>query len=151
MLPIKIVVKGNESSKPVLKIARSFSLLQSNIKVINQQRKLIGYFTSKLFTWGGGFTIQNASGDQIADVKSCWQGLSLYYQLNDMDGKELGVVRWTGSSRSSFATSEEYIISLSQNVGTNRTLGNLVLAAGLAIDMVYRPGGQRFPENFRTI
>lgn len=144
ILPTMIVVKDNDSSKPFLKIKRSFSLLQSNIQVINQQRKPIGYFKSKLFSWGGGFTIHDPSGDQIADVKACWQGLGLDYRLSDMDGKELGVVRRIGSWSSGFKAGDEYVISLTQNLGKNRNLASLVLAAGLAIDIVYRSRGQEF-------
>ena len=138
MFPTTVVVKETEDSEPVLTIKRSFSFLRSKVDVIDQHQTCVGFFKSKIFTIGGGFTVHSPDGEQIADVKGNWKGWD--FKLNDLNGNELGVVnkKWAGALKEIFTSADNYVISLNESVGSNQGLAGLLLAAGLAIDIVFK-------------
>lgn len=138
LIPTMVVIKEDESSDPVITIKRGFTLLRSKVEVIDRNRTLVGFFKSKLFSLGGGFTVHNPSGEQIADVKGNWTGWD--FKLLDMNGQELGRVnkKWAGAMKEMFTSADNYIISLNDSLGTNSGLAALLLAAGLAIDIVFK-------------
>ncbi len=141
MFPTTVVIKEDEESEPVLTIKRRFAVLRSRVDVIDIHQKEVGFFKSKLFTLGGGFTVHNPSGDQIAEVKGNWKGWD--FRLLDKDCNELGRVnkKWAGAMKEIFTSADNYVISLSDHVGTNPGLAALLLAAGLAIDIVFKENG----------
>ena len=141
MFPTMVVVKEDEESEPVITIKRRFAVLRSQVDVIDQNQKEVGFFRSKLFTLGGGFTVHSPTGEQIADVKGNWKGWD--FQLLDMNGNELGRVnkKWAGAMKEIFTSADNYIISLNESTGTNPGLAALLLAAGLAIDIVFKEQG----------
>ena len=138
LLPTTVVIKEDEESEPVVTIKRGFTLLRSKVDVLDQHQTLVGFFKSKLFSFGGGFTVHNPAGEQIADVKGNWKGWD--FKLNDMNGNQLGQVnkKWAGALKEMFTSADNYVISLSDSVGTNPGLAALLLAAGLAIDIVFK-------------
>lgn len=138
LMPTTIVIKEDEASEPVLTLYRGMSFLRSNVQVIDEHQTVVGFFRSKLFSLGGGFTVHNPSGEQIADVKGNWKGWD--FKLLDMQGNELGQVnkKWAGAMKELFTSADNYVITLSDRVGSNRGLAALLLAAGLAIDIVFK-------------
>jgi uncharacterized protein YxjI len=138
MFPTTVIIKEDDASEPVLTIQRSFSLFIRTVYVIDQHQQQVGFFKSKLFSLGGGFTVHSPSGEQIADVKGNWKGWD--FQLLDMNGVELGRVnkKWAGALKEIFTSADNYFISLDDSIGTNQGLAALLLAAGLAIDIVFK-------------
>ncbi len=138
MLPTTVVIRETEDSEPVVTIHRPVSFLRSKVNVIGQDQNLVGFFRSKLFSLGGGFTVHNPEGEQIADVKGNWKGWD--FKLLDMNGNELGRVnkKWAGAMKEMFTSADNYVITLAESVGTHPGLATLLLAAGLAIDIVFK-------------
>ncbi len=116
LIPTTVVIKEDDSSAPVVTIKRGFSLLRQNVQVFDQHETLVGVFRSKIFSLGGGFTVHNPEGEQIADVKGNWKGWD--FKLLDMQGKELGKVnkKWAGALKEMFTSADNYVISLSDDV-----------------------------------
>ena len=131
----------DETGEPVITITRGFTFLRSKVNVIDEHGSPVGYFQSKLFSLGGGFTVHNPAGEQIADVKGNWKGWD--FQLSDLTGTELGRVKkkWAGAMKEIFTSADNYVIELNDSIGTNRGLAALLLAAGLAIDIVFKEKG----------
>lgn len=138
LLPTTVVIKEDEESAPIATIRRGVTLFRSVVHVLDKDQNPVGFFKSKLFTLGGGFTVHNPSGEQIADVKGNWKGWD--FKLTDMSGNELGTVnkKWAGTMKEMFTSADNYIISLNDSVGENPGLAVLLLAAGLAIDIVFK-------------
>ena len=63
--------------------------------------------------------------------------------MNDMRGKQLGVVnkQWAGAFKEIFTSADNYLIKLDESISTNPGLAALLLAAGLAIDIVFKETG----------
>ena len=141
MFPTTVVVREDAGSEPVITIRRRFSVLRSHVDVIDHNETQVGFFKSKLFSLGGGFTVHSPTGEQIADVKGNWKGWD--FKLLDMQGNELGRVnkKWAGAMKEIFTSADNYVISLSDGIGTNQGMAALLLAASLAIDIVFKENG----------
>jgi len=142
MLPTLIVIKENEESDPVVSISRGFTFLRAKVSVFDETGKEVGFFRSKLFSFGGGFTVHEPGGTQIADVKGNWKGWD--FKMTDMQGKQLGAVnkQWAGAMKEIFTSADNYMIKLDESISSNPGLAALLLAAGLAIDIVFKETGK---------
>ena len=140
-LPTTVVIQENEESEPVVTLHRGMTFLRSKVSVFDENDKDVGFFRSKLFTLGGGFTVHEPGGTQIADVKGNWKGWD--FKMTNMEGKELGVVnkKWAGALKEIFTSADNYLIKLDDSITTNPGLAALLLAAGLAIDIVFKETG----------
>jgi len=138
VLPTTINVYENENQPPVFSIKKSFTFIRSQITVFNSAGTSLGYFKSKIFTIGGGFTVHDSSGKQIADVSGDWKGWN--FKITDMSGQELGVVtkKWGGIAKEMFTSADNYVVSLSQAFEDQPVVKILLLAASLAIDTVFK-------------
>lgn len=139
-LPTKIrVYEGKEagaSGTLAFSIERPFTWLRAQVKVFDANGILLGKLTSKLLSIGGAFTVENAAGVKIADVKGDWKGWN--FQFLDPNGGKIGIVtkKWAGIGKELFTTADNYLISLEKDY--NKTEATLLLAAGLAVDIVYK-------------
>lgn len=138
MLPTTVNIYENENQPPVFSIHKSFTFIRSQITVFNSSGASIGYFKSKIFTIGGGFTVHDNSDKQIADVSGDWKGWN--FKITDMSGRELGVVtkKWGGIAKEMFTSADNYIVSLSEAFVEQPVVKILLLAASLAIDTVFK-------------
>jgi len=140
MLPTSVIVyQGGSAEAPGLllfEIRRSFNLgFRTRIQIINSQGISLGYFQKKAFSLGGAFFVFDAQGQQVAKVSGNWKGWD--FRFEDATGKALGQVtkKWAGFGKELFTTADNYIVSLEQS---NPGLATLLLAAGLAIDTVFK-------------
>lgn len=136
-LPTTIVIYDSETSEPVIKLTRGIPVARVKVKVIDEHDNPVGLFQSKLLALGGGFTVHNPAGEQIAEVKGDWKGFD--FKLLDLQGNSLGRVekQWTGFVKEIFTSADTYVIEIDESVGSNRGLAALLLAAGLAIDIIF--------------
>lgn len=72
----------------------------------------LGYFKSKFFSLGGGFWVFDTQDNQVAEIKGDWKG-------------------WKGWNF-------KFIGNIPSN---NSHINSLLLAAGLAIDIIYKEKG----------
>ena len=124
----KVIVKEDGESEPVL----TLDIRRPRIEVIDRHQNSVGFFKSKLFSLGGGFSVHSPSGDQIADIQGNWKGWD--FKLIDMNGNELGKVnkKWAGMKDygpvDNFQRGFRYMKTLIKNSG----LAALLLAASIA-------------------
>lgn len=137
-MPTTIVVRRLADDAPVLRMERGWRFLRSKIRIYDGQHELLGYFESKILTVGGGFHVYNAHGAQVADIKGNWIGWN--FRFLDAGGQALGLVtkKWAGIGRELFTSADNYLISLTDQGAAQPTTAALLLAAGLAIDALYK-------------
>ena len=136
-MPTAVNVYEDESQPPVLSIKRGFTFLRSKVQVVSEGRNL-GYFRSKLISIGGGFHVFDTRDQQVAEVKGNWKGWD--FRFLNKGGREIGTVtkKWAGLGKELFTSADNYIISLSDLTGSSPDAAALLLAAGLAIDVVFK-------------
>jgi uncharacterized protein YxjI len=137
MMPTTVNIYEREGQPPVLSIHRGFTFIRSKIRVVAGGKPL-GYFQSKLISIGGGFNVFDNQDQQVAEVKGNWKGWD--FKFESKQGREIGSVtkKWAGLGKELFTSADNYIISLKDLSGASPVASALLLAAGLAIDVVYK-------------
>ncbi|HUQ70506.1 MAG TPA: phospholipid scramblase-related protein [Planctomycetaceae bacterium] len=138
MMPTTVVIRAADSNDAVLTIKRGVAFLRSKVTVADAAGSPLGYFKSKLFSIGGGFDVFNLSDQKVAEVKGDWKGWN--FKFRTAAGEELGTVakQWAGVAKELFTSADNYVIALADGTPSNRSLAALLLAAGIAIDTVYK-------------
>src|SRR5689334_6009920 len=136
-LPTIVNVYEREGAEPVLSIHRGVALFRPKVHVTagNQQ---LGYFRAKAISIGPSFRMFDMQDREIGSVKGDWKGWN--FQLLGSGGEELGRVtkKWAGLAKELFTNADTYVISLSAAAAGRRDVAQLLLAAGLAIDTVFK-------------
>ncbi|MBI3851093.1 MAG: oxidoreductase [Verrucomicrobia bacterium] len=138
MMPTAVNIYEQEGQPRILSIQRGFTFLRSKIKVVAGDGTSLGYFKSKLFSIGGGFYVFDNQNQQVAEVKGNWKGWD--FKFLSKGGREIGTVtkKWAGLGKELFTSADNYIISLSDVSAAGPAASALLLAAGLAIDVVFK-------------
>lgn len=137
MMPTTVEVRDEEDAV-VFKIRRGGFLIQARVEVLNADGEMIGYFKSKLFSFGGGFWVYDAKDRQFAEVKGNFFGFD--YRVLTPDGEELGSVskKWGGALKELFTSADTYMVDVSEDLSEQPVAKMLVLAAALAIDVIFK-------------
>lgn len=139
-LPTEINIYEDEESGPVFTLAKKPGLFRVSVVVKDASGNQFGSLRSKIFSLGGGFTVLDNHGNQLADVKGDWKGWN--FRLLAMDGMEIGVVtkKWSGFGKEFFTSADNYMIALHEDTKyvEDPATACLLLAAGLAIDIVFK-------------
>ena len=142
LLPTRVDIIENPNDKGegkvVVSIKRGFTILRSKVKVLVDGDKEIGYFKSKLFSFGGGFWLFDSSNEKVAELKGDWKGWN--FKFLDMTGKEMGTVtkKWSGLGKEMFTSADNYMISITDQLKKDAGSKALLLAAGIAIDTIFK-------------
>lgn len=136
-LPTVVNVYEREGDPPVLSIHRGVALLRPKVHVTAGGQQL-GYFRAKALSIGPSFRIFDMQDREIGSVKGDWKGWN--FQLLGAGGEELGRVtkKWAGLGKELFTTADTYVINLAPAAAGRRDVAQLLLAAGLAIDTVFK-------------
>lgn len=141
LLPTTVVVIEGEdaSAEPVITISRGITLLRSRLRITGSGGKDLGTFKARLFAIGGAFDVFDPAGAKVATVKGDWKGWN--FRFLDDAGKEMGTITktWAGLGKELFTSADTYAVALQP--GVPAALMPLLLAAGLAIDVVYKEKG----------
>jgi len=141
-LPTDITVTGGDEGGPVLfQIRRPFALFRSpDVGVYDGSGTQVGCFVEK-FAWSKGFWIHDVHDKQMAEVKGNWKGRD--FKLLGPGGEVLGSVskKWGGLATELFTSADTYIVALNESLRGNRETTILLLAAALAIDVIYGERG----------
>ncbi|MEA2164028.1 MAG: hypothetical protein QOK37_2155 [Thermoanaerobaculia bacterium] len=137
MLPTAVNVYEGESTTPLLSIQRGFTFLRAKVAVVMGDRT-IGHLEAKLMSIGPSFRILDAQGGEIGSVKGDWKGWN--FQILAATGEELGTItkKWAGLGKELFTNADTYVIALSAGAASRPDTGALLLAAGLAVDTIYK-------------
>jgi uncharacterized protein YxjI len=141
MLPTTVNVYEQGKSRPLFSIHRPFTFFRSKVEIRDADDNLVGYFKSKILSLGGGFLVYDKNDNQFADVKGDWKGWN--FKFLTTDGVELGTVtkKWAGLAKELFTSADNYVITISEEVEEKEDGNMLLLAAGLAVDVIYKEGG----------
>lgn len=133
---VNFYVQGD--SKPLFSIYRPMTWFRSKVEVKNGEGQKIGSFKSKILSMGGGFWVYDAEEQQFAEVKGDWKGWN--FKFLTADGQELGSVgkKWAGMAKELFTTADNYVIALNDSAKGKPNSNELLLAAGIAIDIIYK-------------
>jgi len=136
-LPMRITVSETESGPALFEIRRGFTLMREKVGVY-VEGKQVGSFKRKMLSLGGGFHVLDATGTKVADVSGNWSGGT--YRFLDREGNEIGVVtrKWAGVGKELFTAADNYMISISDAGASQASANMLLLAAGLAVDIIYK-------------
>jgi uncharacterized protein YxjI len=136
-LPTVVNVYERETDPPVLAIRRGVALFRPKVHVWATDRQ-IGYFQAKVLSIGPSFRIFDMQDREIGSVKGDWKGWN--FQLLGPSGEELGRVtkKWAGLGKELFTTADTYVINIADAAAGRREVAQLLLAAGLAIDTVFK-------------
>ena len=138
ILPTQVnVYEGDDpqTGQLLFSIKRGLTFMRARVDVVDARGELVGWFKSKLFSVGGGFRVYSRDDVEVAEVKGDWKGWNFKFLLG---GKEIGCVtkKWSGLGKELFTTADSYMISL--NGESNAGQSVLLLAAGLAIDTIFK-------------
>ena len=140
LLPTKVFVyegaDPKDESKILFSIQRGFTLFRSHIDICDPHGNVVGRFKSKAFSLGGAFRVYDSVDNKVALVKGDWKGWN--FRFLDKSENEIGKVtkKWAGIGKELFTSADNYIIALNQEPTPANAI--LLLAAGLAIDTVYK-------------
>jgi len=140
ILPTKVFVyegsDPNDESRLLFSIQRGFTLLRSKVDVLNPDRSVVGWFKSKVWSIGGAFRVFDTQGQEVAMVKGDWKGWN--FRFLDAAQNEIGTItkKWAGIGKELFTSADNYMIALNGESEPSRAA--LLLAAGLAIDTIYK-------------
>lgn len=140
LLPTTINIYEQGSNRPLFNIKRGVTLFRSRVDIHDSKDRLIGYFKSKILSIGGGFYVYDHKDRQFAEVKGDWKGWNFKFVTGD--GEELGTVakKWAGLAKELFTSADNYIIALNPSAERAEDDSMLLLAAGLAVDIIYKEG-----------
>lgn len=137
-MPTTIVVSDLTDNSVLFIIHRGVSFFRPKVTVKSPQGEMIGYFRAKLFSLGVAFyssmpTISRlamSKGIGKAGISNC----SVHLEKNSAPSPK----KWAGMAKEIFTSADNYIVALSPTIQSNRSLATLLLAAGLAIDTVFK-------------
>jgi uncharacterized protein YxjI len=137
LLPTTVEVREREEGPVVLSFRRA-GLLRSRVVVNGRDGREIGRFKSKLWSLGGGFHVLDPRDHPVAEIKGDWKGWNFRFLASD--GSEIGKVtkKWAGLGKELFTSADNYVIALDERRPLPPNSAALLLAAGLAIDTVYK-------------
>lgn len=124
-----------------LSIHKPFAFFRAKVEVRDASGEPLGYFKSKLFSLGGGFWVYDTNDNQVAEVKGDWKGWN--FQFVTPDGGQIGQVtkKWAGIGKELFTSADNYMVVIDDDLADQPTAKSLLLAAALAIDIVFKEKG----------
>jgi uncharacterized protein YxjI len=138
LMPARICVyegKDEAARRLVFSLRRGATFLRSKVTIADANGAPLGHLQSKLLSLGGAFRVFGPDGQEIAVVKGDWKGWNFRFLAGET---ELGLVtkKWAGLGKELFTSADNYMVSLHGEPSPAVSL--LLLAAGLAIDTVYK-------------
>jgi len=138
LMPTRIsIYEGSEDAPQTLRfsIHRGAALFRPKVDIIDADGHSLGYFKTKAFSIGGAFRVFTPDDQEIALVKGDWKGWNFKFTSGE---DELGEVtkKWAGVGKELFTSADNYIIKINGEPDT--TINTLLLAAGLAIDTIFK-------------
>jgi len=135
LTPVSINVCESADDSLVFTIRRPVGLWRQRVSVYDADDRLIGYFQNRI-SWGGSFGVYDYHDELFAEINGDWLGRN--YMFVTPDGRELGNVKraaWPGLGLLMHAGI--YIVTIDGDLEDQPIAKMLLLAAALAIDIVY--------------
>lgn len=138
LLPNQLNVYDILDQRIAFYIKKPASFLRAKVLVYDGDGTCIGYFISKLITLVGGFYVYDIDDRQVAEITGDWKGWN--FRFVDQHGQDIGRVtkKWAGIGRELFTSADNYMISIDHPDAQGPRGSMLLLAAGLAIDTIFK-------------
>lgn len=142
LMPTKVEVREHPEGSLVFTIRKPVTFIRQRVEVHNAQGEQIGYFISKMFSIGGGFDVYDKNDRNFAEIRGKWTGWEFTFLTPD--GHEMGRVtkKWAGMLKQLFTSADNYVVSIADDLADQPIAKMLLLAAALAIDIVYYEQGK---------
>lgn len=141
LMPTKVEVREHPEGSLVFTIKKPVKLFRETVEVYDAEDRKIGHFKSKIFSLGGGFYVYDKNDNQFAEVKGKWTGWDFTFVTPE--GHQMGKVskKWAGALKELFTNADTYVVSISDDLADQPIAKMLLLAATIAIDVVYYEQG----------
>lgn len=139
LLATRVEVREKPDDSLVFTIRRGAYVFRSRVEVLDSHGELVGWFRSKVLTISGGFHVYDRAGNHFAEVKGRLLGFD--YRFVTPDGRvELGRVskQWGGLAKELFTSADTYGVEVGEELNEQPLAKMLILAAALAVDMIYK-------------
>jgi uncharacterized protein YxjI len=138
LMPTAVNVYETGKEEPVLSVKRPFAFLRPTVTVHDHNDQLIATLKSKVFSLGPHFHVLDPDDQMIAEVKGDWKGWN--FKFLNSSGEEIGTVtkKWAGLAKEFLTSADNYVIDLPKVPGSVKNATAILLAAGLAIDTIYK-------------
>ncbi len=141
LLPTRIEVREKPDDSLVFTLRRGWYIFKSRVEVHDADGNLIGYFKSKVLTISGGFHVYDKDDHHFAEVKGKWVGFNYRFLSPDHKvemgkvSKKLGAM---GLVKEMFTSADTFAVEVNPDLADEPLAKMLILAATLAIDMIYK-------------
>ncbi len=131
---VQVRTPGGEQ---VVRVTRGISLIISDVTVRDDSDRVIGGFKQKLFSIGGAFNVLDAAGNVRCSLQGKWTGWDFRFLAGE---HELAHVtkKWAGAAKELFTSADNYMLQISESVGPDDPVRQLIMAAVICIDMVLK-------------
>lgn len=132
------VAVTDTAGRSVLRVRRGVSLFLSRVEVLDDGGRSVGGFKQKLFSIGGAFSMLDARGNPVCELKGKWRNRDFTVLR---EGREIARVgrQWSGLGKELFTSADNYMLSIDPAaVPADSPLRPLILGAVLCIDMVLK-------------
>ena len=136
MTPFHVVVSDTQG-KLIVSVKRGVALFKSDVEVFDKNERLIGVFKQKVFSFGGKFEIHDANDRHLCTLQGKWTGWDFKFIQHS---KEIANVskKWAGMGKEFFTSADNYVLNIDNSVGAEDPIRQLILAAIMCIDMVFK-------------
>jgi uncharacterized protein YxjI len=134
--PFSVEIRTPEGQK-VLTVKRGISLILSTVDVLDENDRVVGHFSQKLFSIGGKFDVLDAQKQVVCTLRGKWTSWDFRFVRGET---ELASVtkKWMGVGRELFTSADNYVLSIAPAVGSSDPTRLLIVAAVMCIDMVLK-------------
>jgi uncharacterized protein YxjI len=152
LLPTLLEVREKPDDSLVFSLQRRGYLFRSRVDVRDAMGSVVGYFKSKILTIGGGFHVYDKDGRYFAEIKGNLFGFDYKFYNEDRSvqlgsvSKKLGGL--AGLARELFFSADNYFLRINPDLSEQPLAKMLLLAATLAIDLIYKSESRDFDLPF---
>jgi len=137
MLPFTLEIK-NANNEVEASIHRGWTFFMSKIAIHNAQGIAIGSIVQKFKLFKPTFKIQDALGNEIAEISGDWKAWN--FNIQDNTKAQIGTIskKWNGAMKEFFTSADKYIVELFPIYNSNPENKMAILATAITIDMVLK-------------
>ncbi len=138
LMPTRINVYEADEQTVVFSMKRGMALIAPKVSILDADENEIGHFKGKVLTLKAGFWVNDAAGNKFAEVRGDWKAWN--FKFLDSSEREIGQIakQWAGLAKEFFTSADNYLIDINEEVAANPLSKILLLAAGLAADMIFK-------------
>ena len=140
LLPTKVFVyegtNPEDENRLLFSIQLGITIFRSRVNICDSRGSVVGWLRSKALSLGGAFYVFDAADNEVAFVKGDWKGWN--FRFLDRSETEIGTItkKWAGIGKELFTSADNSIIALNEGPTPEKAI--LLLAAGLAVDTIYK-------------